>query len=55
MKYLSDILILIGCSAITLGAGLIAPVLALFVGGGFCVLAGIVLALSNWAGKRSAG
>ena len=53
-NYLSDILILTGCVAITVSSAFISPVLAGFVGGGFCILVGVVLAVANWARERSA-
>jgi hypothetical protein len=46
-KYLDDLLILIGCGLITYSAWLLSHVLAFFVAGGFCILGGVIVALSN--------
>lgn len=48
INYLSDILILTGCLAIIIAFALISPILALLVGGCFCVVGGIILAVFRW-------
>jgi hypothetical protein len=51
-QYLDDMLFLSGAILITTGAGLIHPIAALFAAGGFCIIAGVLVARAQKAVEK---
>jgi hypothetical protein len=47
LKYLADLLILLGCLLILVGVYLVLPVLTWFVAGGMCILVGVVFGIGR--------